>query len=92
MTTTTTTTTTVKAQWADWSSWSNCSVDCGQGFSYRKRVCLQSKCDGSSNEIKFCISKIGCQDSIANEVFDFSLYLVYFDEYVLKKVDYVLLD
>ena len=57
-----------ETEWSDWSNWSNCSASCGQGFTFRKRTCLKLACEGLSNEIKFCTSKIACtQESSTNE-------------------------
>ena len=46
--------------WSEWSEWSNCSTSCGQGFTFRKRKCLGTICDGLSNEIKFCTNQFEC--------------------------------
>ena len=53
--------------WSDWSSWSNCSKNCGQGFTFRKRICQQSFCDGLSNEIKFCVNNIECKEELTQK-------------------------
>lgn len=56
-------------KWSDWSEWSICSVECGQGYSARKRECLgnTSNCEGPSTEIKVCTNRSGCKTQTTTE-------------------------
>ena len=57
-TSTTTTSTIFIPDWANWSRWAQCSVTCGGGKQWRKRICLTytggPQCSGQSKESQWC--------------------------------------
>lgn len=56
-----------KLEWSPWSSWSSCPVTCGRGERSRTRTCSGDKCEGSSVEMKTCLSSEVCPCSCENK-------------------------